>query len=149
MELKKILWPTDLSGSAEKALPFVKSLTEKYDTEIHVLYVIEDIAHHKSWYGDFEQETIQKIVTWEEKTAKKRLDELCAASLEGCPLYVKHVAIGDPAQEILKLVEAEKVDAVVLAGRGEKGHYRLGSTAEKVVRNAPVPVITVPVEQPA
>ncbi|MFZ0240429.1 MAG: universal stress protein [Desulfobacterales bacterium] len=149
MELKKILWPTDLSGSAEKALPFVKSLTEKYDTEIHVLYVIEDFAHHKSWYGDFEQETIRKIVSWEEKTAKKRLDELCSSSLEGCPLYVKHVAVGDPAQEILKLVEAEKVDAVVLSGRGERGHYRLGSTAEKVVRNAPVPVITVPVEQPA
>jgi nucleotide-binding universal stress UspA family protein len=38
---------------------------------------------------------------------------------------------------------------VVLSTSGEKGHYRLGSTAEKVVRNAPVPVITIPVEQTA
>jgi nucleotide-binding universal stress UspA family protein len=38
---------------------------------------------------------------------------------------------------------------VVLSTCGEKGLYRMGSTAEKVVRNSPVPVITVPVEQPA
>lgn len=149
MEMQKILWPTDLSSCAERALPYVKSLTEKYNTEIHVLYVIEDIAHHKSWYGKFQQETIEKILTWEEKTAKNRLDELCSKSLEGCPLYIKHVAIGDPAQEILKLIDKEKVDAVVLSTCGEKGHYRMGSTAEKVVRNSPVPVITVPVDQSA
>ncbi|MEE9495794.1 MAG: universal stress protein, partial [Desulfobacterales bacterium] len=53
MEVKKILWPTDFSNSAEKALPYVTSLTQKYQAEIHVLYVIEDIAHHESWYGDF------------------------------------------------------------------------------------------------
>jgi nucleotide-binding universal stress UspA family protein len=149
MEMRKILWPTDLSGSAEKALPFVKSLIEKYNTEIHVLYVIQNLSNHKSWYGEFQQERIDKILKWEEKTAKNRLDELCASSLEGCPLYIKHVAIGDPAQEILKLIDKEKVDAVVLSTSGETGHYRLGSTAERVVRNAQVPVITIPVEQPA
>jgi nucleotide-binding universal stress UspA family protein len=149
MEMKKILWPTDLSGCAEKALPYVRSLTEKYNTEIHVLYVIEDITHHKSWYGELQKETIEKILKWEEKTAKNRLDELCSKSLEGCPLYIKHVAIGDPAQEILKLIDKEQVDAVVLSSCGETGLYRIGSTAEKVVRNAPVPVITVPTEQTA
>jgi len=147
MEFNKIMWPTDLSGRAELALPYINSLVEKYNTEIHVLYVIEDIAHHKSWYGDFEQETINKIVKWEKKTAKERLDNLCSSQLHGCPLYIKHVAVGDPAQEILKLVEEEKVDAVVLTTRGGKGHYQFGSTADKVVRNAPVPVITIPADQ--
>lgn len=147
MEFKKILWPTDFSGSAEKALPYVRSLTEKYDTEIHVLYVIEDIAHHKSWYGDFEQERIEKILKWEEKTATERLDQVCVSYLEGCPLYIKHVAVGDPAQEILKLVDKEKVDAIVMATRGAQGHFQFGSVAEKVVKNAPVPVITIPTDQ--
>ena len=147
MELKKILWPTDLSGRAEKALPYINSLIEKYNTEVHVLYVIEDIANHKSWYGAFEKETISKIVKWEEKTAKERLDSLCSNHLHGCPLYIKHVAVGDPAQEILNLVEKEKVDSIVLTTRGGKGHYKFGSTADKVVRNAPVPVITIPVDQ--
>ena len=147
MEFKKILWPTDFSGSAEKALPYVRSLTEKYNTEIHVLYVIEDIAHHKSWYGDFEQAHIDKILKWEEKTAAERLEQVCASYLEGCPLYIKHIAVGDPAQEILKLVEKEKVDAVVMATRGAQSHFKFGSVAEKVVKNAPVPVITIPTDQ--
>ena len=49
MQVKKLLWPTDLSGNAAKALPYVTSLTEKYQTEVHLLYVIEDVAHHESW----------------------------------------------------------------------------------------------------
>jgi nucleotide-binding universal stress UspA family protein len=146
MEFKKILWPTDFSGSAEKALPYVRSLTEKYNTEIHVLYVIEDIAHHKSWYGDFEQSRIEKILKWEEKTATQRLDQVCASYLEGCPLYIKHIAVGDPAREILKLVDKEKVDAIVIATRGAQGHFNFGSVAEKIVKNAPVPVITIPTD---
>ena len=148
MEFNRILWPTDFSGSAEKALPTVRSLTEKYGTEIHVLYVIEDIAHHKPWYGDFEKERIDKILKWEEKTAVKRLETICSDYLEGCPLYIKHIAVGDPAQEILKLAAREKVDAIVMATRGAKGNFRFGSVAEKVVKNAPVSVITVPTEEP-
>ncbi len=146
MEVKKLLWPTDFSGSAEKALPFVQSLTEKYGTEVHVLYVIEDIAHHAGWYGDFEKERLKEIMEWEEKTAKKRLDQTCKSHLEGCPLYVKHVAVGDPAKEILKLIDEEKVDMVVMASRGYKGNFRFGSVAEKVVKNSNVPVVTIPVE---
>lgn len=53
MKFKKILWPTDFSSNAEKALPYVQSLTQQYDAEVHILYVIQDIAHHKSWYGEF------------------------------------------------------------------------------------------------
>ncbi len=146
MEVKKLLWPTDFSGSAEKALPFVQSLTEKYGTEVHVLYVIEDFAHHAGWYGDFEKKRIKEIMEWEEKTARKRLDQTCKNHLEGCPLYVKHVAVGDPAKEILKLIDEEKVDMVVMASRGNKGNFRFGSVAEKVVKNSRVPVVTIPVE---
>ena len=149
MQFSRILWPTDFSGSAEKALPTVRSLTEKYGTEIHVLYVIEDIAHHKPWYGDFEKERIDKILKWEEKTAVERLNKICSDYLEGCPLYIKHIAVGDPAQEILNLAAKEKVDAIVMATRGAKGNFRFGSVAEKVVKNAPVSVITVPAEEPA
>ncbi len=146
MEVKKVLWPTDFSGSAEKALPYVQSLTEKYGTEVHVVYVIEDLAHHDGWYGDFEKGRINEILEWEEKTAKKRLDQTCSNHLEGCPLYIKHVAIGDPAKEILKLIEKENVDMVVMASSGSQGNFRFGSVAEKVVKNSKVPVVTIPVE---
>jgi nucleotide-binding universal stress UspA family protein len=66
--------------------------------------------------------------------------------MEGCPLYIKHVAVGDPAKEILKLIDKQKVDLVVMASHGEKGNFRFGSVTEKVLKNSPVPVTVVPVE---
>jgi len=145
VEVKKILWPTDFSSSAQKALPYVASLTMQYGAEIHVLYVIEDIAHHESWYGDFDIAHINKLMQWADKSANKRLNQICEKYLEGCPMYIKHIAIGDPAQEILKLIDKEKVDLVVMASKGEKGLFHFGSVTEKVLKNSPVPVTTIPV----
>ena len=145
MEVRKLLWPTDFSSNAEKALGYVTSLMEKYQTEVHLLYVIEDVSHHEAWYGEFGQTHIDKIQEWEKKTAENRLDQICDKYLKGCPLYIKHIGIGDPAREILSLIENEKVDMVVMATRGSKGHFPFGSVAEKVVKNSPVPVVTVPV----
>ena len=146
MEMKRILWPTDFSSSSEKALPYVTSLTQQYQAEIHVLYVIEDIAHHESWYGDFNKTNVEKLMEHADKSAKKRLDQICNKYLEGCPLYIKHIAVGDPAQEILKLIKSEKLDMVVMASHGQKGNFRFGSVAEKVLKNSPVPVTTIPLE---
>jgi nucleotide-binding universal stress UspA family protein len=145
MKINKILWPTDFSSSAEKALPHVQSSTQKYGAEIHVLYVIEDIAHHESWYGNFDNNRVSELMEWAQKSAKKRLDQICQKYLEGCPLYIKHIAVGDPAQEILKLIDTEKVDLVIMASHGEKGNFRFGSVTEKVLKNSPVPVTTIPV----
>ncbi len=145
MEVKRILWPTDFSKNAAWALPYVTSLTEKYETEIHVLYVIEELVSPEPWYGELDRSHIDKIHEWEEKRAKERLDEICSSHLNGCPHYIKHIAIGDPAHEILKFIENEKMHMVVMAKRGQKGHFRFGSVSEKVVKNAPVPVVTIPI----
>ena len=145
MEVKKILWPTDFSSSAERALPYVTSLTQKYNAEIHVLYVIEDIAHHEAWYGEFDKDHVERLMERANETALKRLDQICEKYLEGCPLYIKHVAVGDPAREILSLIDKEKVDAVVMASKGHGGHFNFGSVAEKVLKNSHVPVTTIPV----
>ena len=145
MEIKRILWPTDFSGNAEKAMPYVESLTRQYDAEIHVLYVIQDIAHHESWYGEFGKSHINELMEWAQKSATHRLDQICDKYLEGCPLYIRHIAVGDPAEEILKLIETEKIDMVVMASHGEKGKYRFGSVTEKVLKNSPVPVTSVPI----
>jgi nucleotide-binding universal stress UspA family protein len=146
MEVNKVLWPTDFSSSAEKALPYVTDLTQKYGAEIHVLYVIEDVAHHESWYGDFDKSHVDKLMDWADKSAKKRLDQVCEKYLNSCPLYIKHIAVGDPAEEILKVIDQEKVDVVVMASHGQKGNYRFGSVAEKILKSSPVPVTTIPVE---
>ncbi|MEJ2587792.1 MAG: universal stress protein [Deltaproteobacteria bacterium] len=145
MGITKILWPTDFSGNAEKALEYVTSLGEKLQTEVHVLYVIEELGFHEPWYGEFDRSHIDEIHNWERKTAEKRLNEVCENYLMGCPLFVKHIAIGDPAQEILKLADQEKMDMIVMASRGRRGKFHFGSVAEKVLKNASVPVVTVPV----
>ena len=149
MDVKKILWPTDFSRIAEKALPHVQSLIEKYGAEIHVLYVIEDVAHHDGWYGAFEDNRVKELMEHASKSAARRLSQICEKYLEGCPLYIKHVAVGDPAREILKLIEKERVDLVVMASHGEKGNFRFGSVAEKVLKNSPVPVTIIPVDTSA
>jgi len=146
MEVKKILWPTDLSENAAKALPYVTALSEKFQTEVHVLYVIPELGLHEPWYGEFDRSHIDKIHEWERNTAEKRLDEICDTYLKGCRLYVKHVALGDPADEILKMISEEKVDMVVMATRGRKGRFFFGSVADKVLKHSPVSVVTVPIK---
>jgi len=143
--IKKILWPTDFSENAEKALPIVSSLSEKYQAEVHVLYVIEELGVHEPWYGEFDRSHIEKIHEWEGKKAWERLEEICQSHLNACPNYVRHVAVGDPAQEILELIEKEKVDMVVMATHGRRGNFSFGSVAEKVIKNSPVHVVTVPI----
>jgi nucleotide-binding universal stress UspA family protein len=147
MELRKILWPTDFSGNAEEALPYVTSLSEKYSCEVHVIYVIEELAYHDPWYGEFDRDHIEKIHTWEEQKAKERLDQICESYLKGCPLYMRHIAIGDPATEILKVIDQEGMDMVVMATHGRRGYFSYGSLAEKIMRNSPVPVVMIPIRQ--
>lgn len=144
MEIKRILLPTDFSSRASIALNQVVSLAEKYQAEVHVLYVIEDLAHHAEWYGAFEEAHARKVSDFSMKNAQEKLNRICEKYLGGCPLYIRHVAMGDPAMEILKLVETEKMDLVVMATRGAKGQFPFGSVAEKIVRNSAVPVVTVP-----
>ena len=54
--------------------------------------------------------------------------------------------MGDPAQEILSLMDKEKVDLVVMASQGQRGHFHFGSVTEKVLKNSHVPVTVIPVE---
>ena len=147
LELKKVLWPTDFSSNAQKALPYITSLTMKYGAEIHMLYVIEDMVQYLSWYGEFDTAQVDKLMEWAKKSAEGRLNQICDKYLEGCPLYIKHIAVGDPAQEILKLINKEKIDLVVMATQGEKGLFRFGSVTEKVLKRSPVPVTTIPVNR--
>jgi len=145
MEIKKILWPTDFSANAEKALDYVTSLGEKYQMDVHVLYVIEDLGHqNEQWYGEFDRSHMDKIHKWERETAGKRLDQVCNSYLKACPLYVRHIAIGDPAEEILKLADQEKVDMIVMSSHGSRGRFSFGSVSEKVVKNSHIPVVTIP-----
>jgi nucleotide-binding universal stress UspA family protein len=145
MKVQRILWPTDFSENAAKALPYVQSLSEKYQTEVHVLYVLKDYGQWGASYGEHNPEDYEKMRHWEREMADKRLDEICQKFLESCPLYIRHIAVGDPVEEILKLVAKEKVDLVVMASQGEEGHFDVGSVTQKLLQCSTVPVVTIPV----
>ncbi len=150
MEIKKILWPTDLSQNAAQALPHVASLSEKYKAEVHLIFVVEDVHQFDHFYGDASPSFLKDFQDRVIEKGQQYLEKICRDNLAGCPLYKKHVAVGDPAQEILKFIDKEKVDLVVMAthGHGEETgeglrHYPFGSVSEKVIRNSAVPVLSI------
>ena len=145
MAFKKILWPTDLSENAVRALPYVTSLAETYQAEVHILYVLEEIGPFGAWYGDFDRSQIDELKKLEKTRAEEKLGEICETHLEGCPLYIRHTKTGDPASEILKLIDHEKPDLVVLTCRGRQGRFSFGGVADKLVKHSPAPVLSVPV----
>lgn len=144
MTVKKILWPTDFSKLAEKALPQINSLTQKYEAEIHVLYVIENLSYYQTWLGGDAPHQVDKLTHFSREMAEKKMAELCNTHLKECALPVTHIANGDSAREILKMIDEENIDMVIMSTRGSRGHFPFGSVTERVVKNSPVPVVTVP-----
>jgi len=134
----------DFSDQARQALDYIKSLTRRYEAEIHVLYVIEDTLGPPEERGVFDGEHVDKMLAWREMRARKRLDQICSDFLEDCPYFVRHIAVGDPVREILKLVQKEKINMVVMSTHSAQDRFHLGRVVEEVVKNAPVPVVTIP-----
>jgi nucleotide-binding universal stress UspA family protein len=145
MEIKKILWPTDFSENAAQALPLVTSLAEKYQAEIHILYVLKDYPAFGASYGEYDPDDFKKMKAWETQFAESRLDEICENFLDACPLYIRHISVGDPATEILKLIKEEDIDIVILASRGSESHFDFGSVADRVIKCTDKPTVIIPV----
>ena len=149
MDVKTILWPTDLSRNSLKAGRQVVSLADKYQAKVVLLYVGTDLTALYEGYGHPNEEHLRHFQEWELKKAKERLEGICAKDLKACPMLNIKLVQGDPAQEILKAVAAEQADMVVLTSYG-KGQEALdsktpefGSVARKVLAQAPVPVVVV------
>lgn len=142
-EIKRILFPIDLSENSSKILPYVLSFSETYDAVIYLLHVVEDFSEWGGFYvphiplDRFHEEAL--------KGAEKTLERVCGEQLQGCPNFQKIVLLGDPAQEILKTVASEGIDLVIMGTHGRKGleHVFFGSVAENVLKKSPVPVLTV------
>ena len=145
MDIRRILWPTDFSENAAQALSLVTSLAEKYQAEIHILYVLKDYPAFGASYGQYDPDDYQKMKDWEKQFAESRLDEICEKFLKACPLYIRHISVGDPAKEILRLIKEEKIDIVVLASRGSESHFDFGSVAERVIKCTDKPTVIIPV----
>ncbi len=145
MEINRILWPTDFSENAATALPVVTSLSQKYQAEVHILYVLKDYPAFGASYGYHDPDDYQKMKDWERQTAEGRLDEICEKFLNACPLFFRHISVGDPAKEILKLIDQEQIDMIVMASRGSESHFDFGSVADRVIKCTSTPTLIIPV----
>ena len=144
MKIERILWPTDFSENAAKALPLVTLMSRTFGAEIHILYVMKDYPEFGARYGDYDPDEKEKIHKQETEMAEKRLDQICEKFLNECPLYVRHISVGDPSAIILKFIKDQAIDLVILASRGSESHFDFGSVAESVVKCTTVPILTVP-----
>jgi nucleotide-binding universal stress UspA family protein len=142
MNIKRILWPTDLSPAASAAEPYVISLSRKYGAEVHLLHVAEDLVQFEHYWGSGPNtKHLYDLQKFAMRVAKDRLTVLCQERLTHCPSFKIHVILGDPASEILKMVREVDADVIVMATHGMKGNFHFGSVTERVVKNSPVPVL--------
>lgn len=146
MEVRTILWPTDLSKNSIKAAKHVESLAGKYQAKVILLYVGLDLKSHFGAYGEPSQEHLHHFQTWEIDHAKKKLESVCEKELKACPALEVKLVQGDAATEILKMIKEAKADMVVITthGRGAENVDQIsaefGSVAKKVITQSPVPV---------
>jgi nucleotide-binding universal stress UspA family protein len=136
---ENILIPTDGSASAIHAANHGLCLAAALDATVHVLSVVDDTS-----LGPDVRSTISGEES--EQAATEAADDLISeAEIHGVANTVRHVEYGTPISEILDCIEANDIHVVVMGTTGRRGTDRilLGSVAEKTVRSARVPVITV------
>ena len=146
MEVRTILWPTDLSKNSIKAAKHVSSLAQKYQAKIILLYVGVDLLSYFRAYGDPSKDQLEHFQSWELKQAKKHLETMCRQELQACPNIEVKLVQGDAAVRNFEDGQGAKADMVVLTSHG-RGQDELdqkstdfGSVAKKVMANSPVPV---------
>ena len=143
--LKQILVATDFGEPADAALSYGRALAGAFGATLHVLHVIEDV--YLSAYGSEFYVPVDPSVQAEVKeSARKRLDALALDSdASGPPTRTALRISNSPAATIVGYAKEEGVDLIVMGTRGRRGvaHILLGSVAERVVRTASCPVLTI------
>lgn len=141
--LKNILVATDFSEPSAVALAYGRDLARSYGATLHVLHVVEDVMMRYSPEVGFAIPDLQKDL---EKAARRDLD---AALTDNDRRTLKVVAEVQTAFNvpggITAYAKAQAIDLIIVGthGRGAVKQLLLGSAAERVVRTAPCPVLTV------
>ena len=140
--LEKILVPTDFSECSDAALKYAKAFAEAFGASLHLLHVVQD-PYTQSWAAEAIPAPLGEMLAQWEDQARRRL--LAVLPAEAHANAVIATAVGSPYPEIVRYASEQAIDLIVIGthGRGSLGHMLLGSVAERVVRKAPCPVLTV------
>ena len=155
LTIRRILGPTDFSAGAHSALEYAALLAERFEATLEVLHVWE----YPSAYGPVVAEAVihtdegrMTVADLVRTRAGKQLERVLADL--GRRVTIEHhgrLETGDPAQAIIKVAASGGHDLIVMGTHGRTGlsHLFTGSVAEKVVRGAPCPVLTIHVPEGA
>jgi len=157
LDFKRILCPVDLSDFSLTAVKLAVKLAESSGAGLYLLHVIDnpfdeiymtsitqaDPAAFDLYKTEFMRRS--KLVRATEEHSAVLLKQFCHESVEHLSKVRYLVSSGDPFEKILDAAEAHRIDLIVLATHGRTGIKRLiiGNVAEKVVRHAECPVLTV------
>ena len=144
---KKILYPTDFSKVANKALDYIVKLKEAGTEEVVLIHVVENydlelMVTACEWKSKKIENCITKVETDLRKKSLKKLKEL------GEKTGMKYKVIlefGKPFSNIIKAAESENVSLIVMGshGKGEFEELLIGSVTENVIRHTKKAVLVV------
>jgi len=142
-DFKTILFAVDFSQSSDYAFQFALSLAKKYDARLLIIHVINEPVDLRGFYVP--HISFEKLEQEIEEGAKKMMEKFCRAQIKDYSNYETFIVPGIPYDEIIKKAQEQSADLILMGTHGRTGldHVLFGSTAEKVVRKSPVPVMTV------
>ena len=138
IKLKRVLVATDFGAAADSALQYGRTLTRTFGGELHVLHVIDNL----SVYGVVLREEQQDLECMARSRTEALMGEEDRRELNARTTTATSNA---PARIIVEYARTHAIDLIVMGthGHGPIGHFFTGNVAERVVRAAPCPVLTV------
>jgi len=142
LDIERVLIPVDFSDTSRKAFYFGLKLARMFDADTHVLHVEEPLVTMN------DPVKVSEEVGRLDAGVRRRLDEIYEkGGVEEVDRRRVKIEIrgGKPWQEIVRYAEDNNIGMIVMATEGATGmkHILVGSTAERVVRRAPCPVLCV------
>ena len=142
-KIDKILFATDFSENSEHAFDYAYLMARTFNARLIIIHVINEPVDLRGFYvPHISFEKLEKEI---EEGAEKMMEKFCRTRIKDFTNYETFIVAGIPYEDIFKKADVEKVALIVMGTQGRKGidHFLFGSTAERVVRNAKCPVMTV------
>jgi nucleotide-binding universal stress UspA family protein len=145
MTLKRILVPTDFGEAAGTALSYGRTLAHAFGATLHVLHVTQDMFAPSLGVEMANGPAIMDVQREVDAFARKELERLVGSEGGGPPTKLLILTSNAPAGLIVQYAKNQQIDLIVMGTHGRTAieHFLMGSVAEKVVRTAPCPVLTV------